>query len=137
MMGAAPHILVVDDDRLTVKLIEQLLQRHGYVVSTAANGAEGLEMARTLQPDLVILDLMMPVIDGYEVYSRLKGDAQTAGIGILVLSAIAGVNLLARRGAAGGRSDQLLEVDINATNVLGKPIKTKELLNRVASLLPH
>lgn len=139
-MGATPHILVVDDDRLTVRLVQQLLQRHGYLVSTAANGAEGLEMARTLRPDLVILDLMMPVIDGYEVYQRLKSDTQTANINILILSAIVGIDLLARRSsirAADGRPGQALDVDMNAPNVLGKPIQMKELLDRVASLLPH
>lgn len=139
-MGTTPHILVIDDDHLTLRLVKQMLQRHGYQVSTAINGAEGLELARELRPDLVILDMMMPVIDGYEVYRRLKSDAQTADISILILSAIPSTDLPARLGsqsAANGRFDQVPKTHANTTGFLSKPIKTKELLNRVALLLPQ
>ncbi|MEW5985595.1 MAG: response regulator [Chloroflexota bacterium] len=139
-MATTAHILVVDDDHLTLKVVEQILQRHGYQVSTAINGAEGLELARELRPDLMILDMMMPVIDGYEVYRRMKSDARTADIAILILSAIAEIDFPARIGSqpvAGGRSGQPYEAKSISINFLSKPIKAKELLARVASLLSH
>ncbi|MGB9592927.1 MAG: response regulator, partial [Anaerolineae bacterium] len=70
----AKRILVVDDDPTALRLIGYSLQQEGYDVLTAANGLDGLTQARQLHPDLVILDIMMPDLDGFEVCRRLRAD---------------------------------------------------------------
>jgi CheY-like chemotaxis protein len=81
-------ILIVDDQSEVARLLEIVLRREGRELLFAANGEEGLEMARHVHPDLVLLDIMMPgAVDGYEVARRLKKDPATAGAHILVLTA--------------------------------------------------
>lgn len=83
----AYKILVVDDEPTIVRLMEFILARQGHEMIVAVNGEEALEKIKTHQPDLVLLDIMMPRIDGYEVAQKLRADPQTAGLPIIMLSA--------------------------------------------------
>jgi signal transduction histidine kinase/DNA-binding response OmpR family regulator len=82
-----PSVLLIDDEATLHELVDEMLRGHGYQLRHASNGSEGLEMARLDPPDVVILDLMMPGIDGFEVATRLKVDPATRGIPIIVLTA--------------------------------------------------
>jgi len=81
------RILVVEDDASALRLIEFALQQERYEVITATNGLTGLKKAQTEKPDLVILDLMLPGMDGFEICSRLRKDPETEQLPILILSA--------------------------------------------------
>lgn len=80
-------ILAVDDERHIVRLVEVNLQRAGYEVVTASDGREALEKVKNEKPDLVVLDVMMPYMDGFEVLKNLKGDPSTADIPVIMLTA--------------------------------------------------
>jgi CheY-like chemotaxis protein len=79
-------VLVVDDQPQNVRLLEALLSPHGYEVLQAASGAEALELAWGRQPDLVLLDVEMPGMDGYEVCRRLRADERTAFLPIVMVT---------------------------------------------------
>jgi DNA-binding response OmpR family regulator len=81
------RILVVDDDVDSLKLIGLMLQRNGYEVVAANSGTQAMNRAIADRPDLIILDIMMPDMDGYEVCRRLRGDARTKGIPIIMFTA--------------------------------------------------
>jgi len=83
----AKKILAVDDERHIVRLVEVNLQRAGYNVVTAFDGKEALEKVKSEQPDLVVLDVMMPYMDGFEVLRNLKADPSTAEIPVIMLTA--------------------------------------------------
>lgn len=85
--GAPPTVLVVDDDPLSVELFAAHLVHANYRVLRAGGGAEGLALARTEHPDLIVLDLMMPEMSGFEVVERLKEDPATAATPILIVTA--------------------------------------------------
>ena len=81
------RILIVEDDPSALRLIEFALQQERYEVTTATNGLTGLKKAQNEKPDLVILDLMLPGLDGFEICSRLRQEPETAQTPILILSA--------------------------------------------------
>src|SRR5206468_9982391 len=83
----AKKILAVDDERHIVRLVEVNLQRAGYEVVTAYDGREALEKVKSEKPDLVVLDVMMPYMDGFEVLKHLKADPSTAEIPVIMLTA--------------------------------------------------
>lgn len=83
----AYKILVVDDEPTIVRLMEFILARQGHEMIVAVNGEEALQKIKAHQPDLVLLDIMMPRIDGYEVAQRVRADPQTAALPIIMLSA--------------------------------------------------
>jgi len=99
--GDRYHILVVDDQPFIRRSLSLALQRAGYRVSAAVNGAEGLEQIRALRPGLVFLDLMMPVMDGFEVCRRVRADPELADTYIIMLTA-KGEQLDEERGLALG-----------------------------------
>ena len=136
-MGTQRRILVVDDSNTVAWMIERALQAHGYEVFTAFDGEDGLEKARALNPDLIILDIVMPGIDGYEVCRRLKADPDTASIGVLLLTArgdFDGPVVEDGRPATNDRS-QSRDFDVGADDFLTKPVTVKELMKRVKLLL--
>jgi DNA-binding response OmpR family regulator len=116
-------ILAVDDNPAALMLIRCALGAEGYTVVTAADGHEALRKAREQQPDLVVLDLMMPGIDGYEVCRRLRTDPVTAHMPVLILS------------AKSQSSDQKMGFGVGADDYLTKPVLPSELVNRIESLL--
>ena len=83
-----PRILIIDDDADIVEAMRVVLEKRGYQVIIAVDGNEGLDKARAEKPDAIILDVMMPGLDGFEVARELKGDPQTKHISILMLTAL-------------------------------------------------
>lgn len=118
-----PTILVVDDEPLNVKLLAASLGAAGYRILKAYSGFEALEMMKTHTPDLILLDIMMPGMDGYEVIARLKQSNETKDIPIVLITALEGAEEKAKGLAAG------------ADEFLNKPVNTTELETRVLSLL--
>jgi DNA-binding response OmpR family regulator len=112
-------ILVIDDEKDILKLVQYNLEKEGYPVLTAKTGEEGLELAKAKKPDLVILDLMLPGIDGNEVCKLLKSGAQTRAIPVLMLT------------AKGAEVDQVLGLELGASDYITKPFSVKVLLARV------
>jgi len=119
----ASTVLVVDDDPVIQKLLQVNFEMEGYTVITAGDGLEGLERARAERPDVIICDIMMPRMDGLEVTRALKGDPDTQGIPILLLSAKAQQADVAAGQATG------------ADDYVTKPFDPLDLLTRVAGLL--
>jgi DNA-binding response OmpR family regulator len=129
--------LVIDDNRSIVRVVAALLQKHGFKVSTAYDGVEGLERATTEHPDLVILDVVMPELDGYEVACRLQEDADTAGIPILMLTVKGRVDdpELDEEQLEERIGERMKGFDAGALDFVSKPIRAKALLRRVDSVL--
>jgi len=84
---AAQKILVCDDERHIVRLIQVNLERHGYQVVTAYDGKEGLEKVKSEKPDMVVLDVMMPYMDGFEVLKNIRRDPETEALPVIMLTA--------------------------------------------------
>ena len=118
-----PKILVVDDEPDALELIQYNLQAAGYDVVTAADGEEALEKARATQPALMILDVMLPEVDGLEVCKALRRDPATASIPIVMLTAKA------------AEIDRVLGLELGADDYVTKPFSPRELVLRVKSLL--
>jgi DNA-binding response OmpR family regulator len=117
------NVLLVDDDPVILKLLQVNFEMEGFHVSTANDGVEGLEKARAERPDIVLLDIMMPKMDGLEVTKALKGDPETKDIPIILLSAKAQA------------SDIEVGKAMGADDYLTKPFDPLELLDRVNELL--
>jgi DNA-binding response OmpR family regulator len=117
------RILVVDDEPDLVELVRHHLVREHYEVVTAADGESGLQEARRKLPDLVVLDLMLPGIDGLEVCRRLRSDTRTQHIPIVMLT------------AKGEESDAVIGLSQGADDYVRKPFGMKELVARIATRL--
>ena len=133
-MESKARILVIDDHERTVTAIESIVQEQGYEVFTAFDGATGLQKAREEKPDLIILDIVMPGMDGYEVCQRLQSDPKTARITVLMLT---GKGRLDYEGS-GFRvraQEQVEGYDSGAMEFLTKPVRWHELVKRVKGLL--
>src|ERR1041385_1613996 len=112
--GVKSKILVVDDEPEAVELVEFNLKQAGYDVISAADGAEALKKARTAVPRLVVLDLMLPEIDGLEVCKMLRRDPDTAKIPIIMLTARA------------AEVDRVLGLELGADDYISKPFSPRE-----------
>ena len=119
----AEKILIVDDDLETLRLVGMMLQGQGYVILAANNGDMAIEMVLNRQPDLVILDVMMPTIDGYEVAKRIKTNPASAAIPILIFTAKNQVQ------------DKVIGYESGADDYLIKPIHPLELTAHIKTLL--
>ena len=122
-MRVKPRILVVDDEPEAVELVEFNLKQSGYAVITAADGAEALKKARGQTPDLIVLDVMLPEMDGFEICKTLRLDPATAKIPILMLTAKA------------AEIDRVLGLELGADDYLTKPFSPRELLLRIKKIL--
>jgi two-component system phosphate regulon response regulator PhoB len=116
-------VLVVDDEPEAVELVEFNLKQAGYSVMTAADGTEALNKARAALPSLVVLDLMLPELDGLEVCKMLRRDPSTSAIPIIMLTAKA------------AEIDRILGLELGADDYLTKPFSPRELVLRVKKLL--
>ncbi|MCA9874878.1 MAG: response regulator [Anaerolineales bacterium] len=136
-MNRQRRILAIDDDPLTLRIVERVLQKHGYEVHTAPNGHEGLAKAQALKPDLVILDIMMPGLDGFQVCRKLREDPETAVITVLMLTARGAIDKPASDPVdfAQRVRDQLKGYRVGASDFLTKPVKAAMLVERVQSLI--
>jgi len=122
-MTASAKILVVDDTPHNVKLLADLLTVKGYVVVTASSGAQALEKVETEQPDLVLLDVVMPEMSGYEVCRKIRGSRATATLPVVMVTAL------------DPAQERVKGIEAGADDFLSKPISQQELLARVKSLL--
>ena len=121
-MGKA-KILVIEDEKDIVELLQYNLEKENFKVLTAANGQKGLDAARKNLPDLVLLDLMLPEIDGLEVCRILKKDPKTSHISIIMLT------------AKSGETDKIVGLELGADDYITKPFSMKELIARIKALL--
>ncbi len=117
-------VLLVEDNSSVRELIHVLLEGEGYQIVEAADGSDGLEKAQNERPDLMILDLMMPDVDGETLLGRLKSDSSLAGIPVLVVS---------------GRYEALdrLKKQVGEANVFPKPFEPTKLMDRIGALIGH
>ncbi|OPY57684.1 MAG: Alkaline phosphatase synthesis transcriptional regulatory protein PhoP [Pelotomaculum sp. PtaU1.Bin035] len=116
-------ILVVDDEKNILELVRFNLEREGYQVLTALNGVQGLELARTRAPDLIVLDIMLPEMNGLEVCRELRGDTLTKSIPIIMLSARV------------EELDRVLGLEMGADDYVTKPFSPRELVARIKARL--
>jgi two-component system alkaline phosphatase synthesis response regulator PhoP len=120
---AKGKILVVDDEIYIVHILDFSLGMEGYEVSTALDGEAALEKARSEHPDLIVLDIMMPKLDGYETCKALKADTSTRDIPVILLS------------AKGRNADQKLGFEVGADDYITKPFSPRRLVERINAIL--
>ncbi|MBO4670461.1 MAG: response regulator [Bacteroidales bacterium] len=116
-------VLAVDDIPLNLLLVQKMLGRFNFRLNTAANGQQALESVAKEKPDLILLDLMMPGIDGFEVIRRLRANPATADIQIVILSAL------------NSNEDVVKGFNVGANDFIMKPIIMEKLLNTVVTQL--
>ena len=114
------RILVVDDERVVTDVVERYLRLEGYDVALASNGAEALQLAQEWAPDLVVLDLMLPVMDGLEVCRQIRKESQ---VPIIMLT------------ARGEETDRVVGLELGADDYVVKPFSPRELVARIKSVL--
>jgi two-component system phosphate regulon response regulator PhoB len=119
----SPRILVVDDELPIAEPLKYHLEREGYEVSVAHDGREALVKCQTFSPDLVILDLMLPVMDGLSVCRQIRASNKLQGTRILMLT------------AKGEETDEVVGFNMGADDYVAKPFRTRPLLERVKALL--
>ncbi|MBD3235425.1 MAG: response regulator [Candidatus Eisenbacteria bacterium] len=117
------HILIVEDEEDIQELVRYNLTREGYTTSVASTGEEGLKYGRSKQPDLIVLDLMLPGIDGLEVCRQLKKDSATESIPVVMLT------------AKGEESDIVAGLELGADDYVTKPFSPKVLVARLRAVL--
>jgi DNA-binding response OmpR family regulator len=120
MMDGAAKILVVDDEAIVTEVIDRYLRREGYEVHLAADGRQALERARALTPDLIVLDLMLPKLDGLEVCRSLRAESS---VPIILLT------------ARGEEADKILGLGLGADDYVVKPFSPRELVARIKAVL--
>jgi CheY-like chemotaxis protein len=116
-------ILLVEDNEMNRDMLSRRLERKGYLVVLAVDGESGVEMARTQAPDLVLMDMSLPVMDGWEATRRLKADAATRGIPVIALTAHA---MSSDRGKA---------MEAGCDDYDTKPVELPRLLGKIEALL--
>ena len=116
-------ILVVDDEIYIVHILDFSLGMEGYEVITALDGEQALEKVKAEKPDLIVLDIMMPKLDGYEVCKYIKSNSATQNIPVILLS------------AKGRNVDQKMGFDVGADDYITKPFSPRKLVERINQLL--
>lgn len=112
-------ILIIDDEPDLVEIAKSHLEEAGYLVAAASNGIEGLEKAKSVKPDLILLDIAMPEMDGLEMLETLRGTPGLSGIKVLMLT-------------AKGRTENIFEADrLRAVDFLIKPFSHQDLISAV------
>jgi CheY-like chemotaxis protein len=118
-------LLLIEDNDMNRDMLARRLTRRGYTVVQAIDGHQGIDMARTIQPDLILMDLSLPVLDGWEATRQLRARSETATIPIIALTAH----------ALTGERERSLEAGCNDYET--KPIDFARLLDKITRLLPH
>lgn len=122
-MDPRPRILCVDDEAFNLNLLEALLAPRGFEVEKATGGSDALKILRNHRVDLVLLDVMMPAMDGFEVCRSIKGDEHTRSIPVVLLTALS------------GREDRIQGIEAGADDFISKPFDKGEILARIQMLL--
>ena len=117
------RVLVVDDEIYILQILEFSLEVEGYEVLTAQNGEEAIEVARASRPHLVVLDIMMPKMDGYEACRVLKNDPELCDVPVILLS------------AKGRTIDQQIGFEAGAEEYITKPFSPRKLIERIKAIL--
>lgn len=117
-------ILIVDDDKVTLTMLEMILSRHGYTTLSAQDGAEGLEIAIKQKPDVVISDMLIPKLHGLDLCAKIRQDPQLKETGIILMTAV-------YKGAA----FQFEAKESGADHFIEKPIDTNGLLSKLEELI--
>lgn len=117
------HVLVIDDEEDILELAKYNIEKEGYTVSTLTSGDEAVETAKSIKPDLILLDLMLPGLDGFEICKLLKRDAITTDIPIVMLT------------AKGEESDIVTGLELGAEDYITKPFSPKVLIARLRTVL--
>ena len=120
-----PKLLLVEDNEMNRDMLSRRLQRRGYDVVFAMDGVQGIAMASSEKPDLILMDMSLPVMDGWEATRRLKADPATAGIPIIAITSHA---------MTGDRRQAL---DAGCDDYDTKPVELDRLLGKIQALLPH
>ena len=123
MSDAKPRVLIVDDEPDLLSVLHFGLEVEGFDVLEASDGEQGLNMAREHTPDLIVLDLMLPRMDGYKVCRALKFDERYRRIPVFILS------------ARSGETDRRLALDLGADAFITKPYDMKDLVSRIRNRL--
>lgn len=117
-----PLVLIVDDDRTSQRLLEGLLAPHGYTLACADDGAQGLEMARRLQPDLILLDVLMPGLSGFDVCREVRADPELAEVPVLLVTGLE------------DQDSRVRGLECGADDFISKPFRAAELQARVRTI---
>lgn len=120
---SAPRLLIVDDEASLVEVLAYNFAREGFEVATAFDGREALQKCRMLLPDVVVLDVMLPVIDGLQVCRQIRGDARLRNVRVLLLT------------ARGEETDEIVGFNLGADDYVAKPFRIRPLIERVKALL--
>ena len=115
-------ILIIEDEKDIVELIAHYLEKDGFKTISASDGAKGLELVKEKSPDMVILDLMLPKIDGIEVCKRIKSDTKSASTPIIMLT------------AKGEETDRIIGLELGADDYITKPFSPRELVARIKAI---
>jgi len=119
---AKSKVLIIEDDRSLSEILEYNMQKAGYEVSRAHDGRDGINQAQVKQPDIILLDVMLPVIDGIEVCKRLRANPDTKNVLVLMLT------------AKSEEADQLIGFSVGADDYVLKPFSIRVLLERIKAL---
>lgn len=120
---AKEKILIVEDEKDIVKMLDYNLKKEGFKTLSAHNGEDGLDMARKENPDLILLDLMLPEMDGMDVCKAIKNEAKTSHIPIIILTAKA------------QETDKIVGLELGADDYMTKPFSPRELIARIKAVL--
>lgn len=116
-------ILIVDDDPKSRKLLNAILEVEGYTTIEAINGKQGFELAKAQKPGLILMDIMMPVMDGFTALNLLRNDKATSAIPVTMLTSV------------GHELNRMLSIDLGAVEYITKPVDRIELLNTIRRLM--
>ncbi len=115
-------ILVVDDEKNVLELVAVLLEREGHTVACAPNGRDGIEQVPTFKPDLIVMDVMMPVMDGYSAFNKLSSDEETRNIPVLILT---------------GKGEMKEVFGLSGAHYMEKPFDPAKFLSKVKDILAN
>jgi len=121
-MTAVALILIIDDSPTEVHVMQKALERHGYRTAAAADGAEGIKLARDLSPDLIFMDIVMPGMNGYQATRTLANDPKTSSIPIIMVT------------SKGQETDRIWGLRQGARDYMVKPVQSDVLLKKIETM---
>jgi twitching motility two-component system response regulator PilH len=122
-MMVMPLILIVDDSPTELHVMQKALERHGYRTAAAADGAEGIRLAREMHPDLIFMDVVMPGMNGYQATRTLSGDPKTSSIPIIMVT------------SKGQETDKIWGLRQGAVDYMVKPVSPDQLVAKAQATL--